>query len=151
MRGYGLRIQEALAVQKSCFRDGGRTLRVYEQVNRYSTGTMPLGTGKLGQYRDIPVPGHLRDMVKALPDGYLFRRDGVFSKYNAYLDTFKRQARKQVFPADSLRIVSVTLSCRLFLPVAYRLPTWHSGSATRISMSRMPFTVTWYRMLPTGP
>ena len=98
MRGCGLRIQEALAVQKSCFRDGGRTLRVYEQVNRYSTGTMPLKHRKLGQYRDIPVPGYLRDMVKDLPDGYLFRRDGVFSKYNAYLDTFKRQARKAGIP-----------------------------------------------------
>jgi len=59
MRGCGLRIQEALAVQKSCFRDGGRTLRVYEQVNRYSTGTMALKHRKLGQYRDIPVPGYV--------------------------------------------------------------------------------------------
>jgi hypothetical protein len=57
MRGCGLRIQEALAVQKSCFRDGGCTLRVYEPVNRYSTGTMPHKQRKLGQYRDIPVPG----------------------------------------------------------------------------------------------
>ena len=94
MRGCGLRIQEALAVQKTCFRDGGRTLRVYEQVNRYSTGTMALKHRKLDQYRDIPVPGYLWDMVKDLPDGYLFRHDGIFSRYNAYLDTFKRHARK---------------------------------------------------------
>ena len=98
MRGCGLRIQEALAVQKSCFRDGGRTLRVYEQVNRDGTGTMALKHRKLGQYRDIPVPGYLREMVKDLPDGYLFRRDGVFSRYNGYLDTFKRQARKAGIP-----------------------------------------------------
>jgi integrase len=107
MRGCGLRIQEALAVQKSCFCDGGRTLRVYEQVNRYSTGTMALKHRKLGQYRDIPVPGYLWEMVKNLPDGYLFRRDGVFSRYNAYLDTFKRHARKadisEGFTPHSLR------------------------------------------------
>ena len=30
------------------------------------------------------------DMVKDLPDAYLFRHDGVFSRYNAFLDTFKR-------------------------------------------------------------
>ena len=98
MRGCGLRIQEALAVQKSCFRDGGRTLRVYEQVNRYSTGTMALKHRKLGQYRDIPVPGYLWEMARDLPAGYLFCRDGVFSKYNAYLDTFKRHARKAGIP-----------------------------------------------------
>jgi hypothetical protein len=32
-------------------------LRVYEQVNRYSTGTMALKHRKLGRYSDIPVPG----------------------------------------------------------------------------------------------
>ena len=85
-------------MQKSCFRDGGRTLRVYEQVNRYSTGTMALKHRKLGQYRDIPVPGYLWEMAKDLPDGYLFCRDGVFSRYNAYLDTFKRHARKAGIP-----------------------------------------------------
>jgi integrase len=37
-------------------------------------------------------------MVKDLPDGYLFRHDGVFSRYNAYLDTFKRHARKAGIP-----------------------------------------------------
>ena len=69
-------------MQKSCFRDGGRTLQVYEQVNRYSAGTMALKHRKLGQYRDIPVPGYLWKIVKDLPDGYLFCRNGVFSKYN---------------------------------------------------------------------
>jgi hypothetical protein len=33
MRGCGLRIEEALAVQKSCFRDGGTVLRVFEQAS----------------------------------------------------------------------------------------------------------------------
>ena len=151
MRGCGLRIQEALAVQKSCFRDGGRTLRVYEQVNRYSTGTMALKHRKLGQYRDIPVPGYLWEMARDLPAGYLFCRDGVFSKYNAYLDTFKRHARKAGFPMDSRPTVCATLSCRLFWAVACQLQMWPSGSATRTSTSLMPFPGIWCRTLPTGP
>ncbi len=34
MRGCGLRIEEALAVRKSCFRDGGTVLCVFEQASR---------------------------------------------------------------------------------------------------------------------
>ena len=42
MRGCGLRIEEALAVQRSCFRDGGAVLRVYEQASRDGKKTRPL-------------------------------------------------------------------------------------------------------------
>jgi hypothetical protein len=42
MRGCGLRIEEALAVQKSCFRDGGTVLRVFEQASRDGRKTRPL-------------------------------------------------------------------------------------------------------------
>jgi hypothetical protein len=72
MRGCGLRIEEAFAVQKSCFRDGGTVLRVYEQTSRDGGKTQPLRHRKVGEYRDIPVPAYLWDMVKDLPDGYLF-------------------------------------------------------------------------------
>jgi integrase len=98
MRGCGLRIQEALAVQKSCFRDGGRTLRVYEQARRDGIGTMALKHRRLGQYRDIPVPGYLWETVKDLPDGYFFRANDIFARYNGYIDIFKRQARKAGIP-----------------------------------------------------
>ena len=98
MRGCGLRIQEALAVQTSCFGDGGRTLRVYEQAKRDGHGTMALKHRRPGQYRDIPVPGYLWAMVKDLPDGYLFRTNDVFARYNGYFDTVKRLARKAGIP-----------------------------------------------------
>jgi hypothetical protein len=60
MRGCGLRIQEALAVQKSCFRDYGRTLRVYEQAKRDGHGTMALKHRRLRT-----VPGHSRTRLHA--------------------------------------------------------------------------------------
>ena len=42
MRGCGLRIEEMLAVKKSCFRDGGTVLRVFEQA---SSGGDGVGAG----------------------------------------------------------------------------------------------------------
>jgi integrase len=92
MRGCGLRVQEAIAVQKSCFRDSGRTLRVYEQAKRDGRGTIALKHRKLGQYRDIPVLGYLWAMVKDLPDGYLFATKGVLPRYNAFWTSYKRLA-----------------------------------------------------------
>ena len=89
-RGCGLRIQEALAVQKSCFRDGGKTLRISEQMRRDGSGTIPLKHRKLGDFRDIPVPSYLWQMVKDLPDGYFFK--GV--TYWTYSARFRRRTRK---------------------------------------------------------
>ena len=63
MRGCGLRIEEAFAVQKSCFRDGGAVLRVYEQATRDGTKTQPLKHRKAGEYRDIPVPAYCLPVV----------------------------------------------------------------------------------------
>ncbi len=54
MRGCGLRIEEALAVQKSCFRDNGTVLRVFEQASKDGRTTMPLKHRDAGEYR---VPG----------------------------------------------------------------------------------------------
>jgi integrase len=151
MRGCGLRIQEALAVQTSCFRDGGRTLRVYEQARRDGHGTMALKHRRPGQHRDIPVPGYLRAMVQDLPDGYLFRTNDVFARYNGYFDMFKRLARKAGIPGDSPRTASGTRSSRLSWPAASRSPTSPSGSGTKTSTSPMPSTGTWYRTPLTGP
>jgi integrase len=91
MRGCGLRIEEALAVQKSCFRAGGTVLRVFEQATKDGRGTMPLKHRKAGEFRDIPVPGYLWAMVKDLPDGYLFQVDGRLPSYNSYHGKFMTQ------------------------------------------------------------
>jgi integrase len=69
MRWCGLRIQEALAVERSDFRDGGAVLRVSGQATRDGRSKVALKKRQPGQYRDVPVPAHLRAMVAALPDG----------------------------------------------------------------------------------
>lgn len=99
MRGCGLRIEEALAVQKSCFREGGTVLRVFEQAGRDGMRTRPLKHRKAGEYRDIPVPAYLWAMVKDLSDGYLFRADGKFPTYSSYRHHFKLHAEKAKIPA----------------------------------------------------
>jgi len=99
MRGCGLRIEEALAVQKSCFRDGGTVLRVFEQSSRDGKKTMPLKHRKTGEYRDVPVPAYLWAMVKDLPDGYLFMADGLLPRYSAYRHSFNACARRAGIPA----------------------------------------------------
>ena len=99
MRGCGLRIEEAFAVQKSCFRDGGTVLRVYEQASRDGMKTQPLKHRKAGEYRDIPVPVYLWAMVKDLPNGYLFMADGKFPTYSSYRHSFNRVVGKAGIPA----------------------------------------------------
>lgn len=98
MRGCGLRIEEAIAVQKSCFREGGTVLRVFEQASRDGTKTQPLKHRKPGEYRDMPVPAYLWAMVKDLPDGYLFRTEGLFPTYSSYRHDFKSHAAKAGIP-----------------------------------------------------
>lgn len=98
MRGCGLRIEEALAVQKSCFRDSGTVLRVFEQASRDGRATTPLKHRKAGEYRDIPVPAYLWEMVKDLPDGYLFMINGKLPRYGTYHESFSLHARKTGIP-----------------------------------------------------
>ena len=100
MRGSGLRIEEALAVQKSCFRDNGTVLRVFEQASRDGRKTRPLKHRKAGEYRDIPVPAYLWEMVKNLPDGYFFKVDGKFPTYSSYRHSFNLNASKAGIPAS---------------------------------------------------
>lgn len=91
MRGCGLRIEEALAVRASCFREGGRVLRVSEQATKDGRGTRPLKHRKAGEYRDIPVPAYVRAAVAGLPDGYLFADgDGRLPSYNVVYKAFVR-------------------------------------------------------------
>ncbi len=99
MRGCGLRVEESLAVQKSCFREGGSVIRIFEQASRDGSVTMPLKHRKLGEYRDVPVPAYLWEMVRDLPDGYLFREGGKFPRYSTYWRRFRAHARTAEIPA----------------------------------------------------
>jgi len=116
MRGCGLRIEEALAVQKSCFRDNDTVLRVFEQASRDGRKTRPLKHRKAGEYRDIPVPAYLWEMVKDLSDGYFFMTDGKFPTYSSYRHGFNLNVGKagipEAFTPHSLRhaFVSALLS-----------------------------------------
>jgi integrase len=128
MRGCGLRIGEALAVQKSCFRGNGTVLRVYEQATKDGRGTMPLKHRKKGEFREVPVPGYLWDMVKDLPDGYLLMRggasfaaDGKLPSYNSVAASFKTRAGKAGIPAGftphSLRHAFVSALLSRLVPI----------------------------------
>lgn len=99
MRGCGLRIEEAIAVQKSCFRENGTVLRVFEQATRDGSGTVPLKHRKAGEYRDTPVPSYVWDMVKDLPDGYFFMRDGKLPSYSSYRHQFLAGVARAEIPA----------------------------------------------------
>lgn len=121
MRGCGLRVAEALAVQKSCFRDGGTVLRVFEQASRDGWSTRPMKHRKAGQYRDIPVPSYLWEMAKDLPEGYLFQTGGRFPPYPTYLRLFTQQAAKAGisgrFTPHSLRHVFASTLLARMVPI----------------------------------
>ena len=63
MRGCGLRIEEALAVCKEDFIEDGTVLRVAWQASGDGTKREPLKHRKAGEYRDVPVPSWLWEMV----------------------------------------------------------------------------------------
>jgi integrase len=100
MRGCGLRIEESLAVEKADFRDKGTILRVYQQATRDGKDTGPLKKRKRGEYRDIPVPTWLWDMVKDLPDGPLMPGNGdrKYQLYGTVYDRFMNAAGKAGIP-----------------------------------------------------
>jgi hypothetical protein len=73
-RTMGLRIREALGVRKSDFMtraDGTRYLHLCWQASENGRELEPLKHRKAGDFRDIPVPGMVWDMVQELPDGPL--------------------------------------------------------------------------------
>jgi integrase len=73
-RTMGLRIREALGVRKADFkqrRDGTRYLHLCWQASRNGRELEPLKHRKAGDFRDVPVPDLVWDMVAALPDGPL--------------------------------------------------------------------------------
>ena len=82
MRGCGLRIQEALGVEKADFVQRGTTLRLSRQAARDGQDSVPLKYRKRGEYRDVPVPGWLWARVKNLPEGPLC--PGTRTRYATY-------------------------------------------------------------------
>jgi len=100
MRGCGLRISEALAVEKSDFRHEGRTLRVSGQASRDSQRKIALKHRKMGEYRDVPVPAWLWAMVKDLPDGPLCPGNGRrYAVYGTVKEQFVRHVPRAGIPA----------------------------------------------------
>jgi hypothetical protein len=73
-RTMGLRIREALGVRKSDFKtrsDGTRYLHLCWQASRSGRDLEPLKHRQAGDFRDIPVPDLIWDMIQGLPDGPL--------------------------------------------------------------------------------
>jgi len=73
-RTMGLRIREALGVRKADFRtrsDGTRYLHLCWQASRSGRDLEPLKHRQAGDFRDVPVPDMIWDMVAQLPDGPL--------------------------------------------------------------------------------
>ena len=73
-RTMGLRIREALGVRKADFKeraDGTRYLHLCWQASENGRELEPLKHRKAGDYRDVPVPDMVWDMVQGMPDGPL--------------------------------------------------------------------------------
>jgi integrase len=83
-RTMGLRISEALGVERSDFkaRNGSVYLRLREQASEDGTKRVSLKHRKAGEGRDVPVPPAVWAVVKDMPDGPLC--PGVRSRYLAY-------------------------------------------------------------------
>jgi len=72
MRACGLRIMEALAVEKADFIMGGKLLRVSRQATRDGKSAVPCKKRRsVREFRTVSVPGYRWAMVRDLPDGPL--------------------------------------------------------------------------------
>jgi integrase len=100
-RGTGLRISEALAVERGDFLEGGKVLRVSGQATRDGRGKVPLKHRRAGEYRDIPCPSWLWAMVRDLPSGPLCPgRDRPYKPYRTAQTAFARAAERAGIPAQ---------------------------------------------------
>ena len=81
-RTMGLRVGEALGVEKRDFINGGATLRLRWQATRDGKNRVPLKKRSVNQGRDIPVPMIIQKMIADLPDGPL--SPGLSTKYRPY-------------------------------------------------------------------
>jgi integrase len=99
MRGCGLRIEEALAVCKEDFIEDGTVLRVAWQASGDGKRREPLKHRKAGEYRDVPVPSWLWEMVRDLPDGPLIPGNGkLFQRYGTTYFRFIHAAKAAGIP-----------------------------------------------------
>ncbi len=99
MRGCGLRIEEALAVCKEDFIEDGTVLRVAWQASGDGKRREPLKHRKAGEYRDVPVPSWLREMVRDMPDGPLIPGNGkLFQRYGTVYFRFMHAAEATGIP-----------------------------------------------------
>jgi integrase len=101
MRGCGLRIEEALGVHGEEFIHGGRTLRLTGQASKDGREKVPLKHRKRGEYRDVPVPAWLWELVKDMPEGPLSPGRGgrPYRVYNSVLRVFQTAAKAAEIPA----------------------------------------------------
>jgi integrase len=106
MRGCGLRIGEALAINRRGIRPG--LLRISEQVVDKPPRLGPLKHRKPGDSRDVPLPGYVSTRIDAhikehgtTEGGYLFRgRKHEFVKYTTYYESFIKQRDKAELPPE---------------------------------------------------
>jgi integrase len=102
MHGCGLRIEEALEVEKKDFIEDGTVLRVSGQASRDGRTKEPLKHRNPGEYRDVPVPSWLWDMVKDTREGPLMPgNDGKpYAVYQTILRRFTRAAEAASIAGD---------------------------------------------------
>lgn len=88
-RTMGLRIGEALGVEKSDFVNGGATLRLRWQATRDGKSRVPLKKRRVGDGRDIPVPLMVQNLIAQLPDGPLSPgKTTAYRPYNSLAECF---------------------------------------------------------------
>lgn len=144
MAGCGLRLGEALALNKACLRDGNRTLRISEQVPTNEVRqTKPLKHRKAGEYRDVPLPSFVYEEIErhlaehgTSDDGYLFRGRTRFLSQDVYRDHF-RPAREAAglpegFRSHDLRHYFASIALHKGIPIT-EVSTWLGHRDIRIT------------------
>jgi Phage integrase family len=118
-RTMGLRIREALGVEKADFRtrkDGSRYLRLRAQASRNGRGRAPLKHRKEGEGRNVAVPDFVWEMVAAMPDGPLcpgprgtryMQHNTAWSRFQAItaalgIDGYRTHSLRHQFASESL-------------------------------------------------
>jgi hypothetical protein len=89
-RTMGLRIREALGVERSDFkiRNGAPYLKLRSQASIDGTKRVPLKHRKPGEGRDVPVPPAVWEVVKDMPEGPLC--PGPSTRYMSYGTAYGR-------------------------------------------------------------
>lgn len=138
MRGCGLRIREALGVRREDFRDRGRVLRVARQSSVDGTHAVPLKHRKPGQYRDVPVPAYLWNMVKHAPSGPLCKPANdkpylTYDKaYRAFVSARDKLGIPSGFTPHSLRHAFATALLSNGVPLT-DVSTWLGHLSTEVT------------------